>query len=64
MALPVPPVATVYHNRFEPVAVKAVAVALWQYVTGLVTVGAAGVGVTSTTIASLKLSQPEAVWVT
>ena len=64
VALPVPPVATVYHNRLEPVAVKAVAVALWQYVTGVVTVGAAGVGVTSTTIAALELSQPDTVWLT
>ena len=32
VVLPVPPVATVYHNKLEPVAVSAVAVAFWQYV--------------------------------
>ena len=45
VALPVPPVAAVYHNKFDPVAVKAVAVAFWQYVTGVVTAGAKGDGV-------------------
>ena len=30
VALPVPPVATVYHSRLVPVAVNAVAVAFWQ----------------------------------
>ncbi len=58
VALPTPPVATVYHKRLVPVAVKATAVAFWQYVTGLVTVGAAGVGLTVTTIEALGLSQP------
>jgi hypothetical protein len=44
--LPVPPVAAVYHSRLVPVAVSGTAVAFWQYVTGLVTVGAGGVGFT------------------
>ena len=39
-----PPAATVYHRRLEPVAVSVTAVAFWQYVTGVVTVGAAGAG--------------------
>ena len=39
VALPVPPVAVVYHNRFVPVAVSGTAVEFWQYVTGVVTVG-------------------------
>ena len=30
VALPVPPVAVVYHNRFVPVAVSGTAVAFWQ----------------------------------
>jgi hypothetical protein len=42
VALPVPPVATVYHNSPAPVAVRGAAVAPWQYVTGVVTVGASG----------------------
>jgi hypothetical protein len=56
--LPVPPVATVYHKRLVPVAVNAVAVAFKQYVTGLVTVGAAGAGFTVivfVTVAVLQL---------
>ena len=50
MALPVPPVAVVYHNRFVPVAVSGTAVAFWQYVTGVVTVGARGAAFTVTVI--------------
>ena len=30
VADPVPPVGTVYHNKFEPVAVSGTAVAFWQ----------------------------------
>ena len=56
--LPVPPVATVYHNKFVPVAVSADAVAFWQYVTGLAAAGAAGIAFTFITIAALGLSQP------
>ena len=46
VALPVPPVAAVYHNNPVPVAVNAVAVAPWQYAIGVVTVGADGAAVT------------------
>ena len=42
VALPVPPVAAVYHKRVVPVAVKAVAVAPCAYVTGVDTEGAVG----------------------
>lgn len=51
-----PPVATVYHLRILPdtgVAVNAVDVAPWQYVTGVVTVGAGGDGFTTTVRAAL-----------
>ena len=44
VVLLVPAVATVYQFKVPPalaVAVKAIALAFWQYVTGLVTVGAA-----------------------
>ena len=58
VALPVPPLGTVYHFNEDPVAVRAVAVAFWQYTTGLVTVGAAGVGVTFTAMVARGLSQP------
>jgi hypothetical protein len=46
VALPVPPLTVVYHNRLLPVAVNAVAVAPSQYVTGVVTVGTVGIGFT------------------
>jgi hypothetical protein len=62
--VPVPPVLVKYHNKFVPVAVKATAVAPWQYVTGEVTVGAAVVAVTVTVIAALGLSQLLADWLT
>ena len=58
VVLPVPPVAVVYHNKLVPVAVSAVATAFWQYVTGVVTVGAGVDAVTLTTIGVLGLSQP------
>jgi len=65
VALPVPPVATVYHRRFVPVAVNGVAVSFRQYSTGVVTAGAAGKAVTVTTITALGLSHPFAfVWLT
>ena len=57
MTLLVPPVATLYHFKAVPVAVKAAAVAFWQYVTGLLTVGAAGTALTVTAMAVLGLSQ-------
>ena len=63
VALPVPPVATVYHNSPVPVAVRGAAVAPWQYVTGVVTVGASGKALTVTVISALGLSQP-IVWLT
>lgn len=56
--LAVPPVADVYHFKDAPVAVKALAAVPWQYVTGFVTVGAAGVALMVTTILALGLSQP------
>jgi len=63
--LPVPPVATVYQRRVVPVAVIGTAVAFWQYVTGVVTVGAAGRAPIVTTIAALGPSQLLAfVWLT
>ena len=63
VALPVPPVAVVYHNNPVPVAVSGTAVAFWQYVTGVVTPGASGIVFTVTTISVLGLSQP-IVWLT
>jgi len=63
--LPVPPVATVYQRRVVPVAVIGTAGSFWQYVTGVVTVGAAGLEFTVTTICALGPSQPPAlVWLT
>ena len=63
--LEVPPVAFVpYQFNVSPeptVAVKAVAVAFSQYVTGVV-VGAAGVAFMFTTIAALGLSHAFMVW--
>ena len=53
---PMPPVAVLYQNKLVPVAVKAVAVAFWQYVTGVVTVGA-GVEFIVTVIDALGPSQ-------
>jgi hypothetical protein len=61
--LPVPPVAVVYHNSPVPVAVRGAAVAVWQYVTGVVTAGASDDAFTVTTISALGLSQP-IVWLT
>ena len=58
VALPVPPLKEVYHLKDDPVAVSAVATAFWQYTTGVVTVGAAGVGVTFTAMVARELSQP------
>ena len=55
--LPVPPVATVYHNKPVPVAVKAVAVDPSQRFTGVVTVGAVGNAFIVTVIADRLLSQ-------
>ena len=52
-----PPVDTVYHSNPVPVAVSAVAVAPWQYVTGDVTVGAGAIAIIVTVMAALGLSQ-------
>ena len=57
VTLPVPPVAVVYHNSPVPVAVRGVAVAPRQYVTGVVTAGAIGKAFTVTTISALGPSQ-------
>ena len=65
VVLAVPPVASVpYHCKlFVPVAVavKATAVAFWQYVNGL-TVGAVGVAVTVTSKLDRGLSQSAVVF--
>ena len=63
-ALPVPPVATVYHSKPVPVAVSAVAVDPWQKITGLVAVGAGVEGSVVTVIDDLGLSQLFTVWLT
>ena len=68
--LDVPPEDTVYHFNVFPasgVAETAVAVAFWQYVTGLVTVGSPGIAFTFTAIAALGPSQegvPADDWLT
>ena len=59
-----PPVAVAYHNKFVPVAVSAVAVAPWQYTTGVVTTGANGGAVIVTTNAALGPSHVPVVWLT
>ena len=64
VALPVPPVAVVYQSKPVPVAVRAVAVEFWQYVTGLVTVGNAGVVMIVTIKGVLTLSPQLKVCVT
>ena len=62
--LPVPLVATVYHNKPVPVAVNWLAVVPWQLDTELVTPGADGMALTATAICALGLSQPLVVWLT
>ena len=57
VAEPVPPVGVVYHSNPVPVAISAVAVAPWQYVTGDVTVGAGVIAIMVTVMAALGLSQ-------
>ena len=56
VAVPVPPVGVLYHNRLVPVAVKAPEAAPWQYATGLVTAGAAGRATIFTITGTLTLS--------
>ena len=63
VADPMPPVAVLYQSKLVPEAVKAVAVAFWQYVTGVVTVGA-GVTFIVTVIDALGPSQVAMVWLT
>ena len=63
VADPMPPVEILYQSKLVPVAVKAVAVAFWQYVTGVVTVGA-GVTFMVTVIDALGPSQVAMVWLT
>ena len=60
----VPPVATVYHLKFVPVAVSGVAVAPWQKVTAPVTFGAVVAAFTFTVIVALGLSHPLDDWLT
>jgi hypothetical protein len=57
VALPVPPVAVVYHNNPVPVAVSGIAVVPRQYVTGDTTAGESGSALTVTTISALGPSQ-------
>jgi hypothetical protein len=64
VAEPVPPEAVVYQSRLVPAAVSAETAAPWQYTTGLVTIGAAGVGFTVTSICALGPSQMPTVWLT
>ena len=61
---PVPPVAAVYQSKLVPVAVSGTAVVFWQYVTGVVTPGAAGVGLIVTVIEARGPSQPLVDWLT
>lgn len=42
VGVPAPPVAVVYHNKFDPPAVNVEGASYWQYPTGVVTVGAVG----------------------
>jgi hypothetical protein len=58
VVLPVPPVAVVYHNSPVPVAVRALAVSFWQYVTSVVTAGASGVAFTVTVTCELTVADP------
>jgi hypothetical protein len=65
---PTPPVGVVYHNKVLPavaVAVRATAVAPWQYIGDAPTIGAAGVGVIVVVNNTLGLlSQPFNICVT
>ncbi len=61
VAEPTPPTDTVYHTSDPPpgaVAVRATAAAFWQYDTGLVTKGDAGVDVT-VIVATVVLLHPD-----
>ena len=63
VADPTPPVAVLYQSKLAPVADKVVAVAFWQYVTVVVTVGA-GVAFMVTVIDARGPSQVAMVWLT
>ena len=63
VADPTPPDGVLYQSKLVPVADKVVAVAFWQYVTGVVTVGA-GVELMVTVIDALGPSQVAIVWLT
>jgi hypothetical protein len=56
----VPPVATVYHFKEVPVALKGIVLLPSQYISGEVTEGAAGKAFMVTTMAALGPSQPNA----
>ena len=64
VALPVPPLAFAYQSKLVPVAESAVAVAFWQYVIDVVTVGAGVLAITFIVINARGLSQEFVVWVT
>lgn len=57
VALPVPPIGTVYQSNAVPVAVSWVAVTPWQYVNGPLPTGAGGNETTDTTREALGPSQ-------
>ena len=61
VADPTPPVAVLYQSKLVPVADKVVAVAFWQYVTGVVTVGASAEFMV-TVMNARGPSQVEMVW--
>lgn len=61
---PVPPVATSYHNRPVPFAVKGPAGSFSQIFLGDTTPGAVANAFTYTVIAALGPSQPFTVWLT
>ena len=63
VADPTPPVGVLYQSKLLPVADKVVAVAFWQYVTGVVTVGAS-VEFMVTVIDARGPSQVATVWLT
>ena len=67
VVLPVPPLGTVYQYSVllvAAVAVRAVAVAFWQKLTGEVATGAAGVGLTVAVTVVAGEVQPDKVAVT
>ena len=64
VAEPVPPDATLYQSKFDPVAESCTEGEPWHKTTGLVTVGAEGTAVTFTVITTrVGLSQPAIVCV-